>query len=86
MKRKSIAVIAIPTGSLFKSPGRVGVFRPMIVTVSIHIAMPTAPMINKNFRPYLSAVHIAFKVNMIPRVALSALMSAILVRSGNTFL
>jgi hypothetical protein len=86
MNKNKRKTIAIPTGSLFKSPGRLGVLRPIRVTQSIHTAIPNAPTMKRNFRPYRSAVHIAFKVNRMPKVAFRAFIRAILLRSGNTFL
>jgi hypothetical protein len=43
----------------------------------MHVAIPRAPTMNRNFRPKRSTVQTAFKVKRIPKVALRALIRAL---------
>ncbi len=43
--------MAIPTGSDFASPVRLGVLRPTSVTISMHMLIPNAPPIRRALRP-----------------------------------
>lgn len=63
-----------------------GVAKPMTGTISMQTAIPMAPVMSKNLRPYLSAVHAAFSVNRIPQVAFRALIKLMVFVSGQIFL
>jgi hypothetical protein len=80
-----MAVIAMPTGLDLPSP-TFGVSMPISGTISMHIAMPIAPPMNKNLRPNRSTVHVALRVKMIPQVAFKALMRLMVFVDLKTFL
>ena len=74
MNKNSMATIAMPTGVYLPPAGVFGVNCPIKGTISMQIAIPMAPPMNKNFLPNRSTVHVAFKVKIIPQVAFSALI------------
>jgi len=84
-KRKSKNTIDMPTGSLLPPFGLVGVSVSTAATMIMHIPMPMAPTIRRNLRPYRSTVQVAFMVNKILKVALRALMRAIVEALVKTF-
>ena len=78
--------MAMPTGSPLESPLRFGVSSPTRETISMHVAIPRAPTMNRNFRPNRSTVQTALRVKRIPKVALSALIKAMVLGLVKTFL
>jgi hypothetical protein len=74
MKRKRRKTMEMPTGCDFVPLFSLGVVRPTMGTSIMHSPIPMAPTMNSQRRPYLSAVHMAFRVNRMPKVAFRALM------------
>jgi hypothetical protein len=85
MNRKSIAVMAIPTGLDLPPSAVVGVSSPMSGTINMHSAIPIDPTIKTGFLPNLSTVHVALRVKRIPKVAFKALMRFIVFVETKTF-
>lgn len=86
MKRNSRNTIEMATGCDLAPPSRVGVCVSTVATTSIQSAMPIPPTMNRKRRPKRSTVQVALSVNKIPKVALRALISAIVEALLNTFL
>jgi hypothetical protein len=77
--------IAMPTGCDF-APSIVGVWVSTLATVSMQIAMPMPPKMNRNLRPKRSTVQVALSVNRILNVAFRALISEMVSALWKTFL
>lgn len=84
--RKSKKTMLMPTGSLFAPPLSVGVSVSTAATMIMQIPIPMAPMMSRNLRPKRSTVQVAFIVKRILKVALRALMSAMVLALVKTFL
>lgn len=94
--------MVMPTGSVLVPPAIVGVSNPvdevrvkrnfdsaclpMSGTINMHIAIPIAPPMKRNFLPKRSTVQVALSVKIIPQVALRALIRLIVSVDLNTFL
>jgi hypothetical protein len=59
--------MAMPTGSVLVPPCNVGVSRPMSGTISMHMAIPIAPPIKRNFLPNRSRSQHHWLVLPLPR-------------------
>ena len=76
----------MPTSFDLAPPAYTGVSVTTAATVTMQIAIPTAPTSRRKRLPYLSTVQVAFRVKIIPNVPFNALMSWICELSVNTFL
>lgn len=83
-KRNIKNTVAMPTLRNFPALGLPGVSVTTAAAVIIHTVMPTAPTRNKKRRPNLSTVQVALRVNKVPKVPSSALMSWIVSLAVNT--
>lgn len=84
MNKKSKNTIDMPTDSVFAPPGD-GVSVSTAATMIMQMPIPMPPTIRRNLRPNRSMIQMAFRVKMIPKVALSALISAIWLALLKTF-
>lgn len=76
----------MPTLVDFDPFAAVGVCVTTDATMSIHIDIPIAPTMSRNFLPYLSTVHAAFIVKNMAKVAFRALIKAMVSVLVKTFL
>lgn len=66
-------------------PARVGVCVSTVATTSMQSAMPMPPTMKRKRRPKRSTVQVALSVNRIPKVALRALIRAMVEALLKTF-